>query len=649
MGFNSFKAGSGRIGFRMLFFFAVLLAALGTKSAYEIAGRSRPVHAAEITGPAILARIRPGHPRLMMGSDTIEVLKSNLQKDPWLNRRYLSLKAQAGRVLTEPACKYELSGNAGLLQTSRRVLDRVVTLALVYRIEGDKRYLDRCWAELNGAARYRDWYPSNFLCTAEMTAAFAIGYDWLYYVWTKERRQTLRQAIIRHGLKPCIKSYRPVPAHWTKKLNNWNVVCNGGLAMGALAIADESPDIAAEVLAHGLESVRPCLAQFAPDGAWFEGPAYWGYGTLYESMYLSSLETACGTDFGLGDLPGVARGGWFPVYLNSPTGRPFNFADAEEDDEPVAGPQLLWLARRFCEPRYAQYQIERQCGRVASLDMIWGPGVERKPWQTIERDRFFRGVEVATMRDGWDKAKGWFIGFKAGSNAFSHAHLDVGSFVLEANGVRWVIDLGPDDYDLPGYFAQLGPLRYRMQRESDVSDLPDYSDQTRQRWTYYRLRAEGHNTLVLNPGKGPDQRSGGFGKITAFQSGPQGVELAADLTGVYPAAERITRSLSFERGRRLEIRDVVKLRQPGEVWWFVHTRAAVAPSADGRTLTLTQQGRTIPLRLVAPVSGRFELGPAKPLPTSPHPPKQAVNKGVTRIAVHLSKVREAVVSVRFGE
>ncbi|MHC9539479.1 MAG: ankyrin repeat domain-containing protein [Vulcanimicrobiota bacterium] len=96
------------------------------------------------------------------------------------------------------------------------------------------------------------------------------------------------------------------------------------------------------------------------------------------------------------------------------------------------------------------------------------------------------------------------------------------------------------------------------------------------------------------------------------------MELTADLTGVYPAAERVTRSLSFERGRRLEIRDVVTLRQPGEVWWFVQTRASVAPSADGRTLTLAQKGRTIHLRLLEPDSGRFELGPARPLPTSPH-------------------------------
>jgi hypothetical protein len=45
-----------------------------------------------------------------------------------------------------------------------------------------------------------------------------------------------------------------------------------------------------------------------------------------------------------------------------------------------------------------------------------------------------------------------------------------------------VQDLGPDGYSLANYF--------------------DYSSG---RWKYYRCHAEGHNTLVINPGSGEDQ------------------------------------------------------------------------------------------------------------------------------------------------
>jgi hypothetical protein len=503
----------------------------------------------------------------------------------------------------------------------------VVTLALIYRVEGDQRLRDRCWADLDAAAHFPDWGESlNFLATAEMTTAFALAYDWLYDSWSVEQRDILRQAIVDHGLKPGIQVYRTDPQGWPSRTNNWNVVCNGGLGMGALAVADDCPEVAGEVLARGLALVPSCLRQFAPDGAWYEGPMYWGFGTLYESMYLGSLETACGTDFGLGDLPGLSRQGWFPIYMNGATGSPFNFADAEEAEEPRAGPQLLWMARRFKEPRYAQYQIDHRGGRLAALDLIWGPGIAHEAWESIDRDRYFRGVEVATMRDGWNRPGGWFVGLKAGFNERSHAHLDLGSLVLEAAGVRWAVDLGPDDYNLPGY---------------------NYHSQPNHRWTYYRTRAEGHNTLVINPAQGPDQSLSGTAKIVDFRSCDQRGELTADLTEAYPDARRVTRSLSFQRGKSLILSDALALKKPGEVWWFLHTRAHIRSGSGGRTLTLSQRGKTMSLRLLAPSPATFEWGPAQPLPGSPHPPGQAANQGVTRVAIHLRDVRDTVIRVAF--
>src|SRR5262249_53056341 len=85
-------------------------------------------------------------------------------------------------------------------------------------------------------------------------------------------------------------------------------------------------------------------------------------------------------------------------------------------------------------------------------------------------DAIFRGpAQLAIFRSRWHDPRALFVGFKAGRNDVNHAHLDLGSFVLEADGVRWAHDLGPDDYN-----------------------LPDYSG--KKRWTYSRLNNFSHNT-----------------------------------------------------------------------------------------------------------------------------------------------------------
>lgn len=70
-----------------------------------------------------------------------------------------------------------------------------------------------------------------------------------------------------------------------------------------------------------------------------------------------------------------------------------------------------------------------------------------------------------------------FVGFKAGANDVNHSSLDLGSFVLDADGLRWATDLGPDDYNLPGYFDT---------KKGTASP----------RWKYYRLNNRSNNTLT---------------------------------------------------------------------------------------------------------------------------------------------------------
>ena len=64
------------------------------------------------------------------------------------------------------------------------MVGRTYTLALMYRLHGDRRYVDRLWRDLDAVAAFPDFNPKHFLDTAEMTHALGVAYDWLYDAWS---------------------------------------------------------------------------------------------------------------------------------------------------------------------------------------------------------------------------------------------------------------------------------------------------------------------------------------------------------------------------------------------------------------------------------------------------------------------------------
>jgi hypothetical protein len=568
----------------------------------------------------ILSTLRTGHPRLLATASDFQRLKALVATDPVLQKWVEALRKDGQSLLDQKPMPYVIPDGKRLLDTSRGVMHRVYRLAMLYRIDGDRKWADRCWKELENAANFKDWNPNHFLDTAEMTHAFAIGYDWLYDAWTPQQRKVIRDAIIKHGLTPGVNAYRNKGGRQFFKdaVHNWNQVCNGGLAIGALAIGDEEPALAAEILHGGLRSLPKAMAHFAPDGAWAEGPAYWGYTTQYTVAHLAAMQTALGTDFDYSEFPGFSVTGDFPIHCQGPSGIGANFADASP--RAVGGPQMFWLASRFRRPDYARFQLAAAAGHP--LEILWyQPGLANRSVDT-PLDRHFRGTEVVTMRSSWTDPTATWLAFKAGSNAINHSHLDLGSFIFEALGVRWAVDLGADNYNLPGYFGK-------------------------GRWDFYRLRAEAHNTLVINPGPGADQNPRAMAPITEFRTKPCCASAKADLTAAYaPAARRVQRMIQMGPDREhVFIIDEVKLKEPGEVWWFMNTRARIEIRPDGRSAMLTQNGQKLLARIISPASAKFSTLPASPLPTSPNPANQRENKDTTRLTITVINIRDLELGV----
>jgi hypothetical protein len=558
----------------------------------------------------LLQKLKPQHPRLLVDQAGFETLGRRVQSDPVLRDWDRHLRREADKLLTAPLPQHVIPDGLRLLATSRSVMSHTYTLALAYRLHHEPRYADRLWRELKTVAEFADWNPRHFLDTAEMTHAVAMGYDWLYDHWTAAQRAVLRAAIVRHGLQPGLVVYRRGRG-WARSIHNWNQVCNGGLTVGALAIADEEPRLAEEILRNALASVPLAMRSYAPDGAWGEGPSYWNYATTYNVLMLAALESALGDDHGLAKMEGFRDTGLFPIYMTGPTGRTFNFSDS--GDRVGRADCLFWLAQRFDRPVYAWFATA--VARPGAQGMVWYRAPGQDPAGAgLPLDKYWRGIEVVTLRSDWSDPQALFVGIQAGSNRINHNHLDLGSFVFDAFGQRWAFDLGADDYNLPGYFSK-------------------------KRYDYYRLRAEGHNTLVINPGAGPDQDPSATARIVRFASRPERAFAIADLTPAYAQhAQRVQRGLALLDRRALLVQDEVEAQPRADVWWFLHTTALIELAADGRSATLTQGKAKLLAQLLAPADARFEVCAAAPLATSPHPEGQRANEGFRKLAVHLPQL-----------
>lgn len=598
---------------------AVMLLALAGAGASEAQKAIVPIETPSRT--EVLSTLRKEHPRLLVSKESLEKLKRDVQSDAVLKEWHQKLEGQGRKILGEAASKYEIPDGLRLLSVSRRVLGRIQTLALLYHTTGEKQFVERAWKELEAAANFQDWNPRHFLDTAEMAHAFAIGYDWLYSEWSTEQKEVIRTAMVEKALKLALGVYKGTNKYgsWHKARHNWNQVCNGGVGIAALAIADEEPELASEFLEGALKSIQLPMAEFEPDGAWAEGPGYWNYATIYNVAFLAALESALGTEFKLSSIPGFNYAGHFPIYLTGPLGRTFNYADG--GDGTIRAAQMFWLAKKFREPAYASYEME-----VASahpLDLVWYQDVQGE--KELPLDRYFREAEVVTFRSDWKSREAWFVGFKAGDNKANHSNLDLGTFVLDAQGVRWGLDLGADNYNMPGYFGS-------------------------KRWSYYRMRAEGHNTLVINPGAEPDQDPKAATKMTKFKTGAQSRLAVADLTPAYAKqAKKVQRGIRFGENGTLVVQDEIETLGPSDVWWFFHTQAAVELSGDKKEAVLVQDGKKLVVQLRSPANGEFQVLAAGPLPGLPNPEEQNKNSGVRKLAIKLEGAKEAKIAVVFAE
>ncbi|WP_161554716.1 heparinase II/III domain-containing protein [Ereboglobus luteus] len=536
-----------------------------------------------------LLTLRKEHPRLLFTARDWAVFDRrarNRANDPQFDALLAQLEKNARAILGAPALERKLTGRR-LLGVSREALRRVLTLAVAHRSTQNDAFLQRAEQEMLAAASFDDWNPSHFLDVAEMTAALALGYDWLHEKLSPETRAIVRRAIVEKGLREGIDS-KLRRNSWHRQENNWNQVCLGGLSLGALAVAEDEPALARDMLKAARAGIVNGLRPYAPDGVYPEGPGYWSYGTAYQVLLVAALESALGTDWDLCASPGFLASANTQLHLTGPTGKQFNFSDCGLQS--FFDPILYWFSGKLNNPVLAAPPNLKSRERFLPLIALWWPDAGLAPPNTEPGlPLAWKGEgknPVAVFRSSWTDPNALFLACKAGAANASHGHMDAGSFILEADGVRWAIDLGMQNYE---------SLESKGMRIFGRT-------QDAQRWTVFRMNNFSHNTLTIDNqphrvgGRSEFLRFWRDGIIMASEDKSSGVEI--DLSPVFAGqVGSVRREISFQpKSRTVFIKDSIEGAAPGaEIRWAMVTKAQIQLSQDnsGGHALLTQNGKQL--------------------------------------------------------
>ncbi|MBR5232854.1 MAG: DUF4962 domain-containing protein [Clostridia bacterium] len=538
-----------------------------------------------------------------------------------------------------PPMDYMLDEEDSILPISREVINRMVILGYAWQLTGHEKYAARAKEELEKVCSYSDWCNSHFLATAEMALAVSIGYDWFYDYLDDDFKAMLSEKVWDYAIDSALNDN-----HWfTWSKNNWNSICYSGIGIACMTFADEDPERAAEFLSMCYENMPIAFENFTPDGIYAEGPGYSQSGMNSIVYFIATSKNFFGNDYGMSEIDGFKELGKFPVYITTPTGV-FNFGDNKA--RMCFTPSLHWYADEYDIPLLSLYQMwditgefttdnsdntERNGrGREDALSLLWynkekvskNADFSDEPLSVLLKSDV--GQDMVLMRSAYLDKDGTFAGIKGGYNFINHGDLDIGSFVFDSLGERWAEELGPGPYDAPGYFL----------------NTPAGG-----RWKNYSKRAEGQNTLVINPSMTlEDQYVLAESEFNHYEPRDGGGFCTLDMTDAYRMNGVKNAERDFELYNdytSLRITDRVDCLFKSDIYWFMHTKAQIEISDDGKTAILTIGDKQ--MKATSHQDGTFSVMKAERLKGEWEYDEEY--NDINKLTVKLEKVKKAQIEI----
>lgn len=414
------------------------------------------------------------------------------------------------------------------------------------------------------------------LSTAEAAVACALTYDWCHDLLSHDERRYFRRRLEELALVPYLKSVERNDWWVENHVTNWCGVVNGGCGLAAHALLGESQHahrVAELAWKHAVQFLRTVNRM---DGGGDEGISYYIYGNVFAHYLVAAHRHMFGEDDGVYcDLTERMTGYWM-VYMLAPDG---NFANFNANNETEVG--------RFLQGHHEAGPNNGLCALLEAAVpggdplLLWGAdnGGSRFYWNggnpfyflwrrdappagpkpELQDAALFRGCGHAILQPGnlWLAYNGGWISDR------SHKNLDLGSFILLADGERLVND-----------------------------------------WGRGHVETADHSTILVN---GRGQRKGTAGRYLAFGAAEDFQYFASDLSECYvEPLVRFTRHVLVVGGRYVLLLDDLETPHPARFEWRLQTEHPVHTPCPERAVA-TAQRHTLQVMAPLPSHGQRSI------------------------------------------
>lgn len=562
------------------------------------------------------------HPRIGFTPETLAAFKEQIKEEPQLQTIIDSLLVKAEQTVGKDLVKYQTRDGKrfGSIGT---VGDYCEVLAPAYVFSEDpeqkarfKADIWRHFQHIGNKEIFPDWMmqSNSALGNGDGSYGLALAFDWID--WTDEEREFIIDMCRRNIFDDTIHSMT-CPLYYANHANNYgngnqNLITPGGFSVLATAMYEYDPEYFNDIIRGCLRGSEGGWRVYFPAGEYPEGISYWRYAGSRFPIVLKSYLTAYGTDWGRLDIPGVAETATFPFRMRGAI-TAYAFGDGQSEEAII--PLQLFVADQTGNKALAQYYKDFT-GKSADWSALvnWTPDTSQYKQGLDVYDKDVMNVSNSTLilKTGWTTAD-TAVALHGGTTSDPHGHTgDPGTVQFDMSGVRFGLDLPRETYNL----RDLGHYDKARVNEFWPNGYPLNGAY------YYRIKAEGHNTIVANRQhtniqdptvtRAIDVKANGTTEFIKTEFSDISSFGLLNMTNMNDIFQSGLRGVKLDKiNNVIEIQDDFTAKQPTDFMWSMHTYASIEIAEDGKSAILTQNNQKIKATIINDCDYVFENLPAQ--------------------------------------